>query len=423
MVQRKRINENITLSYIPMNKLKTTTVGFYIHRPLCKEDAAKNAVLAMVLRRGSKDYPDMEAISKRLDELYGSKLSAGISKKGEDQIISFEAECISDRYVPGNEPLLGEVMKLLCGIIFEPRVEDGKFNQEIFAIEQKNLIDRIRSEVNDKRSYANERMCGILCKDDAYSVSRLGDEQSAASIDSGELYEYYKKIITGSAIDIYFAGELDFDKVTKVIEGYIDGRSFSGGEIPTTDIVRVDNAEPEKVTEKMDVTQGKLSMGFTTGIKSDDERYWALLVANSIFGSGAHSKLFNNVREKLSLAYYAGSQMHRFKGFIAVNAGVEFENFQKAYDETLLQLDLLKKGDVSEQEFTAAKMFLINNLDSYYDDQLYMQSFYLSEQVAGTDYDIEYYKKKIEAVSLKEAVAAAQNIKLQCAYFLTGKEA
>ncbi len=423
MIQSKSINENITLSYIPMNKLKTTTVGFYIHRPLCRQDAAKNALLSLLLKRGSKDFPDMEAISKRLEELYGSRLSTGVSKKGEDQIISFEAECISDRYVPGSEPLLKSLIKLLCGVVFEPRIEDGGFCEDFFAQEQKNLIDRIRACMNDKRVYAHERLCEILCEATPYAVSRIGDEESAAKLERTELYEYYKNIITSSAIDIYVAGEADIDDVASAVSECIGGMSFTCAQIPCTKLLEGGAKEPREIYEHMDVTQGKLAMGFSTGVAPGTDDYWGLAVANSIFGGGAHSKLFNNVREKLSLAYYAGSQMHKFKGFIAVNAGVEFENLKKAHDEVLLQLEALKKGDVTEQEFTAAKMYLINSLNSYYDDQLYMQSFYLGEKIVGTNYDVEYYIEKITGVTLEEAVAAAQKIRYECAYFLTGKEA
>ena len=346
-----------------------------------------------------------------------------MSKKGEDQIISFETECISDKYVPDGEPLLEPLITLLCGIIFEPRIEDGGFCADIFAQEQKNLIDRIRSSVNDKRVYAHEKLCGILCEGTPYAVSRLGDEESAAGLERKELYEYYKKMITSSAIDIYVAGDADIDAVASAVSGCIKSMSFSAAKIPHTKILAAGGKEPKEVTEHMDVTQGKLAMGFTTGVAPEDGDYWGMVVANSIFGGGAHCKLFNNVREKLSLAYYANSQMHKFKGFIAVNAGVEFKNLQKAYDEVLIQLEALKNGEVTEQEFTASKMYLINNLNSYYDDQLYMQSFYLGEKVAGTNYDIDYYIKKLSEVTVEDAVAAAQKIRFECAYFLTGKEA
>ncbi len=421
MLQTKTINENITLTYIPMGKLKTTTVGFYIHCPLDKKTASCNALLASVLKQGSAEYPTRELLTKRLDELYGSTLASGVSKKGEDHILSFETECISDKYTMGGEKLLSQLIEVLFGVIFSPAVSDGRFNDDVFSQEKKNLIDRIRATVNDKRTYANERLCQITSEDTPYAVSRLGDEKTVSEIDNGELFEYYKNMITSSKIDVFAAGETDIDALAVRLSALVSEKTFKSAKLPKCEILEK-TAEIKTVTENMDVTQGKLAMSFTTGIKPADEANWGMIVANSIFGGGAHSKLFNNVREKLSLAYYAGSQYHKFKGFIAVNAGVEFENFGKAYDEILVQLDELKNGNITDGEITAAKMALINSLNSYYDDQLYMQSFYLGEKVAGTNYDIDYYIKKIDEVTLKDVTDAAKGIELNSVYYLAGRE-
>ncbi len=420
MIQEREITGNITVSYIPMDKFKTTTIGLYIHRPLNKDDAAKNALIAQVLRQGSENYPSLDKLTKRLDSLYGAKLASGIGKKGEDHIILFEAECISDRYAKKGEKLLKELIEVILDVVFKPYITDGGFCESIFSQEQKNLIDSIRASINDKRVYAHERLCEITCEGTPYAVARLGDEESAKKLDRISLYTYYQDIIRSSKIDIYVAGSCDIDAVAGVIKNAVNSQNEKPCKISKTAVLEP-KKEVKKVTEHMDVTQGKIAVSFTTGIMPDDERYWALLVANSIYGAGAHSKLFNNVREKLSLAYYAGSQMHKFKGFIAVNAGVEFSNFDKAYDEILVQLDELKKGNVTDHEFNSAKMSLINNLKSYYDDQLYMQNFYLGEKVAGTNYDIDYYIDKISSVSLADAVSVADSIKLNSVYYLAGK--
>lgn len=421
MIKTKAVNANITVSYIPMEKLKTTTMGVYIHCPLTHETASYNALLASVLRQGSADYPTLDELAKRLNELYGASIASVVRKIGEDDNISFGAVCISDRYTYDGEGLLNELLETVFGIIFCPNVKDGKFDKDVFEREQKNLVDKIRASVNDKRVYANERLCEITCEGTPYEVSRLGDEKTVLSITPESLYEYYKRTITSSKIDIYVSGEADFDVfVAKAVE-MTRNMKFSKSEIPETSIL-LPREEPKIVTENMNVTQGKLAMSFTTGIDRRDELCWGLTVANSIFGGGAHSKLFNNVREKLSLAYYAGSRLHKLKGFIAVNAGVEFENFDKAREEILLQLDELKNGKITEQELTASKMSLVNSLKSHYDDQLDMQSFYLCEKISGTAYSIEDCISKIEAVTIEDVVKASEKIKLNTVYMLAGKE-
>ncbi len=421
MLQECKINENITVSYIPMGKLKTTTIGFYIHSPLNKENASKNALLAAILKQGTREYPTKKELAKKLDELYGSTLSASVSKKGEDHILTFDAECISDRYITSGEKLLDELLKVLFGVIFDTRCENGQFNEDIFRAEKRNLADRIKAIVNDKRTYANERLIEITSDGQDYGVSRLGDAEVVESLNNKELFDYYKNLITSSVIDVYIAGDADLNAVCKELSRLTDKLSFTNAKIPKTEILKP-KQELKTLTDKMEVTQGKLAMSFLTSIEPASKEYWGLMVANSIFGGGAHSKLFNNVREKLSLAYYAGSQLHKMKGFIAVNAGVEFENFKKAYDEILIQLEELKQGNISKQEFAASKMALINSLNSYYDDQLYMQGFYLGEKVTGTNYDIEYYINRINAVTLDDVINASKNIRLDSVYYLTGKE-
>lgn len=420
MLKSVQINDNIELSYIPMSNLKTVTVGFYIHRPLCREEAGKNALLTNILKQGTENFPTRKSLNRRLEELYGAHISGGVGKRGEDQVISFHTGCISDRFTPHGEKLLDDAVGLLCEVIFRPRVENGRFYDEIFEKERKNLIDKIRAQINDKRTYASVRLCEITCEGTPYAVSSLGSEEQAKSLDNAEVFAYYKDIITSSKIDIYVAGEADFERVTDKIRECIGGIEFHTAKMPKTEILaKADSVK--RVSDRLDVTQGKLAVSFTTGIEPDDEKIWAMSVANSVFGGGAHSKLFNNVREKLSLAYYASSSMHKMKGVIFVNAGVEFANFQKAYDEILLQLDELKAGKITDEELTASKLALINSLKSYYDDQVYMQSFYLGEKITGTNYDIEYYIEKINAVTKDEVVAAAANICENSVYFLEGR--
>ena len=421
MISTRDINENISLSYIPMTKLKTTSMGVYIHTPLSSETASNNSLLASILKQGSKDYPTLDVLVKKLNYLYGASISASVSKKGEDHVLSFEAECISDKYTYDNEKLLNELFEVVFSVIFRPNVKDNAFDEKVFMQEQKNLIDRIKASVNDKRVYANERLCEITCEGSPYEVSRLGNIETVEKITAKSLYEYYVKMISSSKIDIFVSGDADFDSFADKVSDLTKDMSFVSAEIPKTSMLS-QREEVKYVTDRMEVTQGKLAMSFTTGIEQSSDKFWGITVANSIFGGGAHSKLFNNVREKLSLAYYAGSQLHKMKGFIAVNAGVEFENFDKAREEILLQLDELKKGNITNEELVASKMALINSLNSYYDDQLYLQAFYLGEKIAGTNYTIDDYIRNIEAVTLDDITEAAKDITLSTVYLLAGKE-
>lgn len=417
-----RINDNINLYCIPMTKLKTTNIGVYIHRALNSSDASKNALLPHVLKRGCKLCPDSETAAKYLENLYGAAFGASVMKLGDDQIMHFGAETISDKYAAGNETLVSDLLSLMLSVIFEPHTENGAFPADMLEQEKKNACDRIEALKNDKRSYAYMRCIEEMCRGENAAVSQYGYTEDIKAVTSQSLYDYYKSIITSSVIDIYICGDADMKMAEKIIRTYTDKLEFAAARITRAEILKK-SAPKQDITERMDIAQGKLSIGFRTNISKKDRDYPALLVFNSVFGGGAHSKLFNNVREKLSLAYYAGSQLEYYKGLLIVNAGIEFGNFGKAYDETLVQLEEIKKGNISELEFTSSINSLINALESCYDNPKSMQYHYLSENVSGTDMDIEAVKSGILAVTPADVAEAAKKTELDTVYFLTGEEA
>lgn len=413
------VNNNISLHYISMKKLKTTSVGVYIHRPLNQEEASMNALLPYVLKRGCKMCKNSTEIAHFLENLYGANLSAGVLKKGEDHIIEFDAETISDKFAANNEELISELVSLLLSVIFEPILENGAFKEEYVEQEKKNAIDRLERVINDKKTYTQLCCMQEMCKDEPFSVNKLGATDSIKKITALNLYNYYKRMISNSAIDIFICGKANAEAIIEKIKKI--NIPFEKAEIPRTKLLKK-TSSAQNITHRMDVTQGKLCMGFRTNISGTDKAFPALMVANSIFGSGAHSKLFNNVREKLSLCYYAASSLERFKGLMLVNAGIEFKNFQKAHDEILVQLDAVKQGNISDFEFEASKTALINGYQTAYDDPGFLQSFQLSEIVANSKLSISDYIKMISEVTKDAVIDAICKTELDTVYFLTGKD-
>lgn len=412
-----KINSNINLYYIPMTKLKTTTIGVYIHRSLCEEEVSKNALLPYVLKRGCKLCPDSEAVAKYLENLYGAAFGASVMKQGDDQIIYLGFESISDKYAPDGEKLSEDITKLMMSVMFEP----VSFTDEIVGQEKKNAVDRIMAEINDKRQYAMLRCGQEMCKGESFALSTLGTKEGVEAITAQSLKAHYENIITSSAIDIYVCGDADINALADEIKQYTNKIAFKEAKIPQSEIF-TGKGEVKRVTDHMDVVQGKLSMGFRTDIKADSADFVPLMVMNSVYGGGAHSKLFNNVREKLSLCYYASSNLVKNKGIMFVNAGIEFENFQKAYDEILVQLDAVKNGEISELEFTSSIRAIENDLESYKDNQRMMQIYCLGQKIAGTNYSIDELKEKISRVTVEDVKRVAKNVELDTVYFLAGKE-
>lgn len=421
-ITEEKINSNITLNYIPMTKLKTTSLGIYIHRDLNAEQSSKNALLPFVLKRGCRLCPNSEDMSKYLENLYGAKMAVSVLKHGNEQIMALRMETISDKFTPDKEPLLADMTKLALSVIFEPAVEKGGFLSEYVEQEKKNAVERIKSVINDKRMYATIRCIEEMCKDDVYALSSRGTEEGINAQTPEGLYEYYKSIIESSKIEIYICGDCSVKAVKKEICEYIKGIDFKEPKKTVTEILTKDTNDVNRIEEEMDVTQGKLSIGFRTNIKPQDDDIIPLAVLNSIFGAGAHSKLFNNVREKLSLAYYASSGLDKQKGLLTVNAGIEFKNFQKAYDESLAQLEEIKKGNISELEFVSSINALISAYMSAYDDPAALQGFMLAAEADGTEKNIDEIIKKIKKVTVEDVVRVSENIELDTVYFLKGKE-
>ena len=413
------INDNITLNYIPMDKLKTTTMGMYIHRPLKKEEASFNAILPHILKRANKKLKTTREIASYRQNLYGAKFSAGISKKGDSQILCFEGETISDKYAPHGEKLISELLGLILDCVFN---QEDSFSADIFEQERTNSITKIENVINDKRVYAIYRLQEEMAKDDVFSVPRLGYVDDMKAMTKEALYDYYRELIVSSPIDIYVCGDADVGELETAIKTSVSGFSFKKSEMPKSKILKKKDSV-NNVTEKLDVTQGKLAIGFLTDISADSDDYFALTVANAVFGGGAQSKLFNNVREKLSLAYYAGSMLDKYKGMLLVNAGIEFENFQKAYDETLVQLEEVKKGNITDLEIESSKRFIINSLVSTYDDQMALISFYLNQKVGQTAFDIEDCIERIKPITKEDVAKIMEKVHLDTVYFLAGGEA
>ena len=418
MIKSMFLNENISLYYIPMTKRKTTTIGIYMERELKKDEASKNALLPHILKNGSKLCKNRKETEYYLENLYGAKMSAGISKKGNAHILCFEGETISDSFAPNGEKLTVDLLHLLLSVIFAPKDE---FDSDVVETERQNAITKIESIINDKRIYANYRCQEEMAKGDIFSIPRLGYVDDMKKLTKEELYSHYKKIITSSPIDIYICGDTDIYAIEEEIKGFLEKFKFKKAKLPGNNILS-DKAEVNCVTERFNVTQGKLSMGFLTHTSSTDDKICALVLANAIFGGGAQSKLFNNVREKLSLAYYAGSALNRAKGFLTVNAGIETENFEKTKSEILLQLEEMKRGNITELEIEASKNFIINSLNSYNDDQFDMISYYHNEKIIGSNMEIEDYKNKISALTKEDVVAAISDVTLDTVYFITGVE-
>ncbi|SHJ56052.1 EF-P 5-aminopentanol modification-associated protein YfmF [Tepidibacter formicigenes] len=415
-VERINLGNGINLTFIDTNKFKTNLVSVYIQRPLDKKEVTKNALIPIVLKNGSQNYKSQREISRKLDNLYGSSIFADVTKKGERQILSFKLLVTNDSYL--DEDIFEEGLKFLNDIINNPLVEEDGFNKEYVEIEKNNLKDRIRSRINDKSKYALERCIEEMCKNEKFSINENGYEEDLNSIDKKNLYQHYKNIMKTSPIDIVVAGNLDKEKVIKNIKNIFKfERQKNIITIPREEIYNNPNTV-KNILDKMDVTQGKIVLGFRTNIDFKEEKYYSLMVYSNILGGGPHSKLFMNVREKASLCYYVYSMVEKYKSIMFISSGIEIQNYYKALDLIKNEVSKMEKGEISQEEIENSKNSIINSIRSVSDSLNSLSDFYYSQGVSGSNETLDSIMKKIRKVTMDEIVDVSKSIKLDTIYFL-----
>jgi len=417
-ITRKQLADGVYLTYLPGRKFKTSLLSAQFVTPLRQETASAYALLPAVLRRGTVRYPDMGSLSAQLDKLYGARVDYTIRKKGENQCLGFVASYIDESYVPGGEKQLEHVVDLMGALSCDPVTERGRVVPAYFDTEKTNLIDAIRSIINDKRDYADSRLLREMCAGEAYAIPRLGDESGAEKLQPRKLYAQYQELIATARLELIYCGSASLERVERALQSALSALPRETAR--ETAVVRPHQGRSEvlRIDDRMDVTQGKLGMGFSCG--STDTP--ALLMGNTLFGGSSNSKLFLNVREKLSLCYYASSLYHRQKGLITVSSGIEFENYQKAYDEIMAQLAAVQNGDLEDWELEGAKSTLLIAYASLGDSQGRMENFYLGQVATGLHETPEELAQQVRDVTPERIFRAMKTVKLDTVYFLQGKE-
>jgi len=411
---------------VKTDKFKTGCFSLNLISGLRQDTAASNALLPRVLRRGSTEFPDMERIAAQLDELYGARVEPAVRKKGELHCIGLFADFADDRYIPGGGSVLEKTLSLLGNILLSPDTRDGAFRRDYVESEKTILIDDIRAAINDKRGYSISRLLEEMCAGEAFGVSRLGREEQARKITPETLTEHYRRLITDSRIEAFYCGAAEPGRVEAALHlAFRDLPSRGDTTAPVTDVVLYPATDtPRYFTESLDVTQGKLSVGFRMGkVMAGVPDYPAIMVFNSVYGSGEISKLFMNVRERLSLCYYASSMIDKHKGVMVVASGVDFKDYDAALSEILAQLGHVQNGDISDLELNAAKRTVITAIKLAMDRPGGLEDLYFDSVVSAARYDPEDLCDMIEEVTLDRVVQASSEIRTDSIYFLKGEQA
>lgn len=420
MIKTIELFPGVTLRCCRDERFKQGCLSLQFLRPMCREEAALNALLPAVLLRGCQSAPDMRAITLRMDDLYGASIGALVRRIGDIHCTGLSCGFIDDRFALEGDRIFQPMMAFLEELLLDPVLEDGAFRDDFVASEKQNLIWAIEAQRNDKRSYATNQMLKIMCKDDSYGIPRLGDIADVEAITAQSLYAHYQTLLSSSPIHVFYVGSARADTVAEALKPML--RRLAKDPIalpPQTGFTPVAFSEHEEV---LDVAQGKLCMGYATPIHLRHPQYPAILACNAILGAGMTSKLFMQVREKMSLCYDISSGFHGSKGILTVGAGIEFEKKDVVQEQVQVQLQQICAGNISEGELTAAKEALLSNLRATHDSPGAIESYYASAAVSGIGMTPDVFMKKVDAITAEDISAAAKTLVLQSVYFLKGVE-
>lgn len=419
LYREKQIKEGIKLHLIKNERFKTNLIAIFLTMPLERENITKNSLIPMILRRGSKNMPTQEEISKNLEEMYGAIFDCGIEKKGENHILKFYLESINDEFLPENQgKILKESIDKLLEIVFNPLVGNEEFNREYIEQEKINLKQIIEGRADNKSRYALDRCIEEMYKNTNYALYKYGYIEDLEKIDAKNLYTAYKKIIEQCNIDIYVSGIVD-EEIINYIEENINLKNINDRKsvLKKYEIEQEKQIEEKTIFENLDVNQGKLIMGLKVPMQEEDKQY-DTIIYNSILGGSANSKLFQNVREKASLAYTANSSYIRMKNTICINCGIEFANYEKAVEIIKTQLEEMKNGNFSEEDVENAKRGYISAIKSIEDEQDTEIMYYFGQEFTNIKLDIKGYEDRIAKVKKEDIIEIAKIVKIDTIYFL-----
>ncbi len=420
MQETLEILPGIRLRCCKASRFKQAALSIQFVSPMAEETAALNALLPAVLLRGCRAYTDIQPITEHLDDLYGASVGALVRRIGDYQTTGLYCGFIEDRFALAGDEILAPMIDFARQLLLEPLMEDGAFCNEFVESEKKNLISTIESQRSDKRAYAAARLLENMCAGDSYAIPRLGTVPQVQAIDREKLYVHYRKLLRESPVELFYVGSGEAEQVAALLRPVFAPLERSVLPIPAQTAFRGGTGSHE--SESMEVAQGKLCLGFTTPITNQDSRFAAMQLCNSIFGGGMQNKIFNRIREELSLCYEIASGYYGSKGILTVGAGIDFDKREAVQAEILGQLQAMQTGSISQQELAAAKESILSSLRAIFDSPGAVESFFSTAALSGLGRDPQQYGRQIQAVTVQDVVEAACSISLHSSFFLKGDD-
>ncbi len=413
------IANGVKLLCINSNKFKTNCIKVDFYLPIGEHLAAQN-VLTSLMGHTSARYNTFTAFNAKVESLYGADFETGIATIGERVRIRFSVEIPDDRFSLDGNSIAEETVDFLVDIIKNPHCENGEFDKTATEREVRFTLENIEAEKNDKRSYAVSRLRQLMCQGEPYGIDREKLEEDVRNLDGKKLYNAYADMLKSSAVVITACGGLSEEMLKAKFTEFVDSIEERNPEkIETVFIKKAEKIRYFK--DEMDVNQAKLVIGLRSGMENENDDYFPFRVMTDIFGGGPYSRLFLNVREKMSLCYYCGARLLREKGIIFIQSGIEEENYEKALSEIFNQIDVMKNGEFTDEDFESSIKALSDAFKGVEDSPVAVCTFYGSQVFDDELISGQEYAEKISAVTREQVTECAKRVSVDSVYLLAGE--
>lgn len=408
---------------INSEKFKSIYFSINFTMPVNKRQISENALLSAVLGKSNKKFKTQKEIQMYLYSLYGANFDIGIEKFGDLYNIEFRGECINKKYLPNNTDVVNEVLEFLYNAIYNPNVLNGAFDEEVVEREKDFILNKIREVKDDKLRYGIRKMEELMCKDEPFSTYVYGDENDIYKITSSDLYKRYNEVISNSCITFIISGNLlGYEDIEEKVNNIFNNKLVSKLNYKELIYNRKLNHNQEVVEESQQTTQSVLSYGLRINNPNSND-FYKLSVYNALLGGTPSSKLFQNFREKESLAYTVRSRYYRFKDIIIIYAGIQKENYEKAKLVLENEINKIKDGEISDEEFEASKKSIISDLKEWNDSKIALSKMFISNlfSLKNDSLTLEQMVDKFEKVTKQDIIDIASKITIEKIYFLGGE--
>ena len=419
MIETITLSPGVTLRCFRDNRFKQGRLSLQFVRPMCREEASCNALLPAVLLRGTARHPDLRSITMYLDDLYGTTVGDLVRRIGDYQTTGLSCTFTEDRFALPGDRILAPAVDFLRELLLEPRLSDGVFCREYVESEKKNLLADLESQKNDKQSYAANQLLRHMCSADSFGIPRLGTKESLSSVTPQSLYRHYRKLLEEAPVEIFYVGSRAPGEIAELFRPVF--RGIERNYVNLSPQTPFHDNGPARLREKMDITQSRLNMGFVTDITNRSGDFAAMQVLNALFGGGMTSKLFETIREKMSLCYSIGSGYYGSKGILTVGAGIDARKEDTVRREVLGQLELCRKGDITPGELEGARQYLLTGLSTVHDSPGSIEGYYATAALSGLTMTLEEYRRQVASVDIPRIRAAAKSLRFHSEFFLEGQ--